>query len=58
MAATVDEMLVVQDAVEQPRVMDGNILREESWTSVSLATKMTFVYKDDGSFLEQRTEDI
>ena len=58
MAATLEDMTVASDLEEKPRVMDGHILRQEIFESVSLATRLTTTYEDSGRVASQVLEDI
>lgn len=58
MAATYDEVINARDIEELPRVMDGNILRQEIYQSASLATKLTITYDDAGRTVRRDLEDI
>jgi hypothetical protein len=48
MVATRDQVLAAGDLTEGTRVFDGNILRSEVFSSVSLSTKLTITYLDSG----------
>lgn len=58
MAATLPEFLAATDKVEQTRVMDGNFLRQEIFTSASLSTKLTITYDNNGRPVSEVLEDI
>ena len=57
MAATVQQMLEVQDLVEGTRTMDGYILRQEKFTSASLSTRLIITYDNSGAVVTKTTED-
>ena len=58
MPATCEEVIVASDLNEEPREMDGNILRKEFYSSVSLATRVTIIYDNAGAPVSTVCEDI
>lgn len=58
MAATVQQMLEAQDLVEEPRVMDGYVLRQEKFSSLSLSTRLVITYDNSGMVVSKTTEDV
>ena len=58
MAATFEEVIGDPDKIEDTRVMDGYILRQEIFRSVALATKLTITYNNAGAVTNTLCEDI
>ena len=57
MAAEANEVFAASDMVEEPRVMDGYILRKEIFSSASLSTRVTITYLDSGAVASMIAED-
>jgi len=53
-----DDIAAAPDFQEEARVMDGNILRQEKFSSVSLGRRFIITYLDSGAIDSIAYEDI